>query len=158
MLDLCTETVALAEGRCAYAEARYVALDEERLAVRDGRIDDASSSTSEGLGVRVRVGAGWGFAATREVSRAGARAVLAQALDIAQTQPSAPAAPLAPASAARGTWSSSWEVDPFELGLEEKLGLLVAAEAALRAGADPRLVRTVAEASARRERKAFAST
>src|SRR3954454_16681970 len=158
MLDLCTETVALAEGRCAYAEARYVALDEERLAVRDGRIDDASSSISEGLGVRVRVGAGWGFAATRDVSRAGAQAALAQALAGAEAQPSAPPTPLAAVPVARGSWSSSWEVDPFALSLEDKLALLVAAEAALHEGADARLVRTAAAASARRERKAFAST
>ena len=158
MLDLCTETIALADGRCSYAEARHVALDEERLAVADGRIDDAGARRSEGLGVRVRVGGGWGFAATRDVSRAGAAAALAQALAIAESQPAAPPRPLAPVAAARGHWASAWEVDPFALALEDKLGLLVAAEAALRATADPRLVRTVAEAGARRERKALATT
>jgi len=158
MLDLCTETVGLAEGRCAYAEARHVALDEERLAVRDGRIDDAARSSSEGLGVRVRVGSGWGFAATRDATLAGATAALERALAIAEAQPTAPPTPLAPVAPARGTWSSAWVQDPFELALEEKLAVLVAAEAALRAGGDARLARTVAEASARRERKAFAST
>ena len=61
VLDLCTETIALADGRCAYAEARHVALDEERLAVADGRIDDADARRSEGLGVRVRVGGALGL-------------------------------------------------------------------------------------------------
>jgi TldD protein len=157
-LDLCTRVVALAEGRCAYADARHVALDEERLVVEGGRIDAADRSTSEGLGVRVRSGAGWGFAATRDATPAGAEAALGQALALAHAQPAAPATPLAPVPAAGGHWSSSWQTDPLALPLEDKLALLVAAEAALRAHPDGRLVRTVAEASARRERKALAST
>ena len=158
MLDLCTETIALADGRCSYAEARHVALDEERLEVADGRIEDADALRSEGLGVRVRVGGGWGFAATRDVSRAGAEAALARALAIAEAQPSGPPRPLAPVAPARGHWASAWEIDPFALALEDKLGLLIAAEAALRAAGDQRLVRTVAEAGVRRERKALATT
>jgi TldD protein len=158
-LDMCTDLVGLAEGRCAYAEARYVELDDERLAVEGGRIDEADRTTSEGLGVRVRVGGGWGFAATRDVSRPAAEAALTRALAIAEAQPSAPPTPLAPLEGlARGHWSSGWEIDPFALALDEKLALLVAAEAALREGGDPRLIRTMAEVSARRERKSFAST
>ena len=57
---------------------------------------------------------------------------------------------------AHGHWSSAYEIDPFSVGLEEKLALLFAAEEALRG--DPRLVRTEAGARAWRERKAFAST
>jgi TldD protein len=158
-LDLCTEVVALADGRCAYAEVRHVQLDEERLAVEGGRIDEADRERSEGLGIRVRVGGGWGFAATRDVSRPAAEAALARALATAEAQPSAPGRPLAPLDApARGHWSSAFATDPFTLALEEKLALLVAAEDALRDGGDPRLIRTLAQASARRERKSFAST
>jgi TldD protein len=158
-LDLCTHVVALADGRAAYAEARHVALDQERLAVEGGHIDEADRSTSEGLGIRVRVGGGWGFAATRDVSAAGAEAALRRALAMAESQPAGRPAALAPIDApARGHWASSWTTDPFALALEEKLALLVAAEAALREGGDARLIRTLAESSARRERKAFAST
>lgn len=157
-LDLCTHVVALADGRCAYAEARHVALDEERLVVEGGRIDAADRSTSEGLGIRVRSDGRWGFAATRDTTPPGAEAALRQALALAEAQPPAPPAPLAPVPPAAGHWSSSWATDPFALPLEDKLALLVAAEAALRDGHDARLVRTVAEASARRERKALAST
>jgi TldD protein len=157
-LDLCTDVVALAEGRCAYADARHVALDEERLVVEGGRIDAADRSTSEGLGIRVRSGGGWGFAATRDATPAGAETALAHALALAEAQPATPGTPLSPVPAATGHWSSSWETDPFALPLEDKLALLVAAEAALHADPDARLVHTVAEASARRERKALAST
>jgi TldD protein len=157
VLDLLTELMATAEGRCAYAEARHVEERSEAMAVLSGRIDALDSSDSEGIGVRVRVGGGWGFAATRDVTRTGAGAALTRALAIAEAQPAGPPTPLAPVEPARGHWASPYEIDPFAVSLEEKLGLLFEAEAALRTG-DERLVRTTATARAWRERKAFAST
>jgi TldD protein len=157
VLDLLTELMAAAEGRCAYAEARHVDMRDEGIAVLGGRIDALETSASEGIGVRVRVGGGWGFAATREVTRTGAEAALDRALAIAEAQPSGPPQPLAPVEPAVGHWASAHEVDPFSVALEEKLELLFAAEAALRNG-DERLVRTTATARSWRERKAFAST
>jgi TldD protein len=157
VLDLLTELMATAEGRCAYAEARHVDAREEWVAVLSGRIDALESSASEGIGVRVRVGGGWGFSATREVTRAGAEEALARALAIAEAQPSGPPQPLAPVEPALGHWASEHAVDPFSIALEEKLDLLFAAEAGLRIG-DERLVRTTATARSWRERKAFAST
>jgi len=156
VLDLLTDLMAAAEGRCTYADARWVATDGEDLAVVGGRIDDVAATGSEGIGVRARIGGGWGFAATRDLTPAGAQAALARALAIAEAQPARPARPLAPVPPARGHWSSAWELDPFEIALEEKLALLFAAEAALRD--DDRIVRSTAASTARRERKAFAST
>jgi TldD protein len=149
MLDLLCDLMAVAAGRCAYAEARHVETRAETLAVRGGHVELIDATTSEGIGVRVRVGGGWGFAATGRTDRAGAEAALAQALAIAQAQPSAPATALAPVAPAHGHWRSGFEVDPFAGPLEDKLALLFAAEAALRTG-DARLVRTEASARAGR--------
>ncbi|HEY7618463.1 MAG TPA: TldD/PmbA family protein [Solirubrobacteraceae bacterium] len=157
MLDLLTELMDAARGRCAYAEARHIEARSEAIAVLSGNVDAIDSSASEGIGVRVRVGGGWGFAATRDVTRAGAEAALARALAIAEAQPAGPATPLAPVAPARGHWSSPYESDPFAVALDDKLALLFAAERALRSG-DQRIVRTAATARAWRERKAFAST
>jgi TldD protein len=157
VLDLLTDLVGAAEGRVSYAEARHVADDREHLLVRNGSVEEAGREATEGIGVRVRVGGAWGFAATRDVSRAGAEYALARAIALAEAQPSVPAAELAPVAPARGHWSSAYEVDPLALPLDEKLGLLAAAEAALRTG-DPRLVATSAQAQMRRVDKAFAST
>jgi TldD protein len=157
-LDLLTELMATAEGRCAYAEARHVERREEALAVRAGEVDDIDAASADGIGVRVRVGGGWGFAATREISAAGAEAALAQALAIAEAQPAVPATPLAPVAPASGRWTSPHAVDPFEVSLGDKLAVLFAAEAALRAGGEEGIVRSVAALRSWRERKAFAST
>jgi TldD protein len=158
ILDLLTELMAKAAGRCSYAEARHVDRRDEALAVRAGEVDEFAASSADGIGVRVRIGGGWGFAATRDVSAAGAEAALAQALALAEAQPTTPAAPLAPVPPARGHWASPHEVDPFDVALDDKLDVLFAAEAALRAEGDDRVVRSVAALSAWRERKAFAST
>jgi len=158
-LQLVTELMATARGRAAYAEARFVERREEAVSVRSGEVDDYASSESDGIGVRVRVGGGWGFAATRDASTAGAEAALARALALAEAQPSGPAAPLAPVEPASGHWASPHAVDPFDVPLEDKLELLLASEAALRAdGNAGRIVRSVASVRSWRERKAFAST
>ncbi len=156
MLDLLTEVIARAPQRCTYAEARHVATDGESVLVRNGHVEEVDCEAIDGIGVRVSVGGGWGFAATREATLAGAEHALARAVAIAESQPSAPVGPLAPVAPARGHWSCSYEIDPFDVSLEDKLELLLAAEAALRI--DPRIVRSEAECSSRRVRSAFAST
>jgi TldD protein len=156
VLALLTEAIAAAPARCAYAEARHVATDDESVLVRDGRVARVDSDSSAGVGVRVRIGGGWGFAATREETVAGVQGALARALAIAESQPAAPAGPLASAPPALGHWSAGFERDPFTVSLEDKVELLLAAEAALRG--DPRIVRSDAECASRRVRMAFAST
>src|SRR5512133_4357672 len=156
MLELLTDLMGDAVGRCAYAEARHVDSRSEAIAILNGRVDAIDSSGSEGIGVRVQVGGGWGFAATREVTREGAQAALARALALAEAQPATADRPLAPVAPAFGHWASPYEVDPFTVSLEDKLELLFAVEAALRTG-DERLVRTAATCRAWRERKALAA-
>jgi TldD protein len=131
--DLLTELMESARARAGYADARFVRSRIERLSTRNGRLDQLDSRECEGIGVRVRVRGAWGFAAVRGRERADAEAALTRALAIAEAQPAVPeAAPLAPEPAARGEWSSGFERDPFEVPLEEKLGVLAAADAGLR--------------------------
>ena len=156
ILDLLTEAIATVPGRCGYAEARHVATDDQAVLVRNGEVAQVDSDSSAGIGVRVRAGGGWGFAATREETASAVQDALARALAIAESQPAAPAGPLAPVSPALGHWSAGFEIDPFEVSLEEKLELLLAAEARLRG--DRRIVRSDAQCASRRVRMAFAST
>ena len=62
-----------ADGRCVYAEARWVERSSEAIAVVDGAIEAVDTDDEEGVGIRVWVGSGWGFACTQTLSRAGAR-------------------------------------------------------------------------------------
>ncbi|HEU4975182.1 MAG TPA: TldD/PmbA family protein [Baekduia sp.] len=156
MLDLLRETVDRAAGHCAYAEARHVHHLHEHLAVHDQLIDAVDREEAEGLGVRVLVGGAWGFAATRDVSSAGAEAALRRALAVAAAQPAAGSRPLAPVVAQQGHWEGPCEIDPFAVPLDERLGLLLAATAAMRG--DPRVVRAEASAVMTRTTKALATS
>ena len=114
-----------AAGRSEYADARFVRTQSERLATRNGELDQLDSEDTEGIGVRVRVGGAWGFAAVRGTDKADAEAALERALAIAEAQPAARGAALAAEPPARGTYASPAERDPFEVPLEDKLAVLV---------------------------------
>ena len=144
-------------SRADYADARFVRMRSERLATRNGSLDSLDSYESEGIGVRVRLGSAWGFAAVRGTARAEAEAALARALDVAASQPVAPSAvPLAPEPPAEGLWESPAGLDPFEVPLEDKLAVLLAADAGLRT--EPAVALALASFEAVRVEKVFAST
>ena len=156
MHDLLSEIIDSAAGRAEYADARFVTTQSERLSTRNGALDQLSSGESAGIGVRVRVGGAWGFAAAHGGDRAGAETALARALAVAEAAPAANGTALAPEPPARGSWESPAERDPFEVPLEEKLSVLNGAETLLRS--EPGVNLTQASFHARRLETLFAST
>jgi TldD protein len=156
VLELLQKTVDRAAGHCAYAEARHVHTRTEQLAVHDELVDAADADESEGIGVRVLVGGAWGFAATRDVSAAGAELALKRALAVAAAQPAAGVRPLAPVAPSTGHWEGPCAIDPFAIALEERLAHLFAAVAAMRG--DARIIRAEASAHLVRTRKALATS
>src|SRR3954447_2263375 len=156
MKELLEELMDSASSRADYADVRHVRSRADSLATRNGAVDEVESSEAEGVGVRVRVGGAWGFAATRELDRPALERALGQALAIAAAQPRAPATPLTPEPPARGHWQSEFEVDPFTVAMEHKLELLTAADDAMRG--DPRIALTNAYMVSFREARTFAST
>jgi TldD protein len=157
VLDALVDLVDAARGRCSYADARWVERSHESVSVVDGAIEAVEIDDEEGVGVRVRVDGAWGFAATQTLTQAGLEQALTRALALAEAQPRVPGAmPLAPVAPARGSWQGPCVTDPFGVSLEEKLGLLLAADEAM--AGDPRLRRRRASCLAERTVKAFAST
>jgi TldD protein len=155
--DLLRDLIDSAQARAGYADARFVRSRVERLSTRNGRLDQLDSDESEGIGIRVRVGGSWGFAAARGTDRADAEDALRRALAIAEAQPSVPdAAPLAPEPPARGEWATPVERDPFSVPVEEKLAILLAADLGLRT--DPGVKITLARFSAFQTEKLFANS
>ena len=152
MLELLTDLMGDAEGRCAYAEARHVDVARARRSPSaTARVDARRQlDESEGIGVRVRVGGGWGFAATRDVDprrrRGGAGPRARASPRPSPRAPAAPLAPVAPAPRALGLALRASTRSPSPL--EDKLELLFAAEAALRAATSASCARA-ADAAAR---------
>jgi len=145
-----------AATRAEYADARFVRTRSERLSTRNGAVDQVDSHDSEGIGVRVRVGGSWGFAAVRGTDKAAAESALERALAIAAAQPRSSGAALAEEPPAVGSYESPAERDPFEVPLEDKLAVLWAADAGLRT--EPEVALTLARFQAVRVHKLFAST
>jgi TldD protein len=151
-----SELMDSAAASGAYADVRFIRERSEYIATRNGQVDDLHYGEDEGIGVRVRVGGAWGFAATRDTSKAGAEAALARAMAIAEAQPSAEATPLAPEPPARGEHRGGEGTDPFTVPLERKLERLLEADAAL--GGDPRMNLRQAHFGAYARESVFAST
>ena len=145
-----------ARGRADYADARRVHVRSERIGVRDGQLERLDVVEDEGVGVRVRLDGAWGFAATRGDGDDRARGALARALEVARSQQSTDGLPLAPEPPARGSYRSPFEIDPFDVPLEDKLAVLVAATAAM--GAEPGVTVARAHLSAFRTETTFASS
>src|SRR3954470_9991485 len=85
--ELLEDLLDAAAGRADYADARHVRAARERVGIRNGAVHELESDESEGVGVRVRIGGAWGFAAVRGSSRGDAESALERALAVAAAQP-----------------------------------------------------------------------
>ena len=128
----------------------------QTVALRNGELTTVEERDEEGIGVRLRAGGGWVFAASRGSDRAAAEDALRRALAVADAQPDAGDVPLAPEMPARGSYTSRCEIDPFEVTLEDKLALLAQVDAALRDETGVAVAR--AHVSAQAEDRTFASS
>lgn len=110
-----------------YGDLRAVRREQEWLEVRNEALDKASLSTEFGVGVRALVGNSWAFCASVNVSAAGVRQCVEQAVAIARA--AAPGARRSvhrgPPSAQIGEWATPVDVDPFGVSTEEKIDLLM---------------------------------
>ncbi|GAB4289103.1 MAG: TldD/PmbA family protein [Coriobacteriia bacterium] len=125
---------AVAAG-AEYADARVVSSRREELSVRTGRVEAVESGESLGIGVRAIVDGAWGFAASSDLDAASVAETARRAVRIARASALTRRDPvrLAPVDAYRDAWSGPCEIDPFTVSIEEKLGLMLAADEALRA-------------------------
>ena len=119
-----------------YADIRFTRNRTQSLFTREQRVQGLVDNETMGFGIRTLVNGAWGFAASREISRdeiarvARQSALQARANSLTVVRPVV----LAPVTATPdGTWRTPIEIDPFTVPVEDKVGLLLAAnEAALK--------------------------
>jgi len=119
-------------GGASFADARINRARNNSVATREQQIVGVGDSDTQGLGVRALVDGTWGFAATRELTRDGVTRAAREAVAIAKANkiPGAPPVVLAPAPAYTDvTWKSAYTTDPFEIPIEQKVDLLLKANA-----------------------------
>ena len=145
-----------AAARFAYADARHVRRRTEEVTVRNGELAALGSHEDEGIGVRIRVGGAWAFAAARGSDRAAGEEALARAIALAENTPRAIETPLAEEPVSGGEYASPASIDPFSVPLDQKLALLLPAEAAMRE--QPGVTVGRAGTIAHKEEKVFVSS
>ncbi|MEV1010563.1 TldD/PmbA family protein [Streptomyces sp. NPDC049881] len=136
---------ALARARALGAEHADFRLERVRSAnwlLRDARPAGAADRTETGFAVRVVHGGAWGFAAGVDMTMDAAARVASQAVEMAKLSARIIAAAgsderveLAPEpSHGERTWISPYEVNPFDVPEEERIGRLADWSARLLAG------------------------
>ena len=142
-----------------YADVRFVRNRSQNVSTREQRVSGISDSETYGFGIRTLVGGAWGFAASRELTRDEVSRVAKQSVAQARASRSALVRPvvLAPTPGpVNGTWKSPVEIDPFDIAIEDKVALLLAANAAAMKVNGARFVNS--SMFFLREEKTFAST
>lgn len=117
-----------------YADVRIVRGASESINVKNGKVDALASSADYGFGVRVIVDGAWGFASSFTVSDEEGERIATQAVRIARASARLKKedVKLAPVEPAEGHFETKWKIDPFEVPLEEKIGLLLDADKIMR--------------------------
>jgi TldD protein len=159
MNDLATAALNVAQVQGAsYADVRIVERTTEGIAVKNGNIDGIASGTARGFNVRVLVNGAWGFAASAIMTTEEAERVAAQAVRIARASALVAGTParLSPLAPQHGTYTTPMQLDPFQVPLDDKIRLLLDADAAMRGVAGVAV--TTGNIEYGREQKLFMST
>jgi len=137
-----THALDFAELRGAqYADIRVVDAQNETISLKNGVVQQLDFTDTIGFGVRVLVNGAWGFASSRELTPVEVERVTAMAFEIAKASAltAGGSVDLGPAVTSTGTYVTPYQIDPFSVSLEDKLDLLLAADAELSKVEGPRI-------------------
>jgi len=115
-----------------YADVRIGRQRQNFVFTREKQIQNVVDTDTMGCGIRALVDGTWGFAATRTLTREGVAGAAREAVAIAKANRLArdQAVELLPvASYPDASWTSPFEVDPWDVSVEEKADLLLSANA-----------------------------
>lgn len=126
--ELADAALALAKRLGAsYADIRINRYRQESISTRERQVQNVSTNQNFGFGVRVLVNGTWGFAASPIVSIEEVRRVTDEAISIAKANSvfQKNKIELAPVAKAVASWKSSFEKDPFDVPIDDKIQFLL---------------------------------
>jgi len=135
MNDLAQLALDTAVARGAdFADVRFVESSREELQVKNGQVGGLDLTETQGIGVRVLVRGGWGYAATDRLTRGGVESCAALAVQVGRASAGFLREPvrLAPEPPHKAVWASACAIDPFTIPIERKLDLLFRVDESLR--------------------------
>ena len=158
--DLCMRALNSAKAAGAsYADIRVARTRSQSVSTREQQITNLVDGETFGFGIRVLAQGAWGFAASRDLTAAEVDRVARLAVTQAKANRRAMLKPvtLAPTPAVKdGRWRSPIETDPFDVPIEDKVALLLRANAEALKVAGARFVNS--SLSFVRDQKTYAST
>ncbi|MBI3922209.1 MAG: TldD/PmbA family protein [Armatimonadetes bacterium] len=129
LLDLARHALNVAQhyGAQQYADVRVARYLRQNLNCEDERVSGIRDSEDIGLGVRVIVDGAWGFAGSGRLTRDEVERVARQAVDIARASATTMREPvrLVPEPPRQSAFRPAYEVDPFAVPIDRKVGLLL---------------------------------
>jgi TldD protein len=143
----------------SYADVRVSRNRTQSVTTRENRVTGLDDSETMGMGVRVLADGAWGFAATRDLTAPEVTAAAREAVVQARANRAGLLRPVELAPVDRvpdGRWRAAAQIDPFTIPIEDKVGLLLAANAEAMKVRDARFVNS--SMFFLREEKSFAST
>jgi TldD protein len=114
--------------RVDYGDVRIVRNKTEVLKVKNEKTETATYSENIGFGVRVIVNGAWGFASSSRVTKKEMERVVKNAIEIAKgsSRVKKEDVRFSTEKTCEDSYRTKYKEDPFQISLEEKLGLLYA--------------------------------
>ena len=122
------------ECGASYADVRILRRETEDIWLRTGKVEELNRSSSYGFGVRVIVDGAWGFACSPSLTFEDAARVAEEAVRTARASATLKRKDvvLADVEPHVGSYETDWDIDPFDVPLETKIGMLKELDQTLR--------------------------
>jgi TldD protein len=123
-----------AKRGATYADVRVLDTRHRYLSTKNGQASQVRESQSQGLGIRVIVDGGWGFASTDAMTRADVDRTSALAVEIARASALTLKHPiqLVPEEKVVDHWAAPCRIDPFSIPVSSCLELMLKIDAEMR--------------------------
>ena len=110
-----------------YADIRIAEYKRQLLNTEDERVNNITDNENIGFGVRVLAKGAWGFAGSSEINREEIQRITKLAINIANASATTLRKPvcLTPEPAHQETFTTPYQIDPFSVGIDQKIGLLL---------------------------------
>ncbi len=159
MKDECSLGVETArKAGATYADMRVVERRVSFLRIKNDNVEALTDNASSGFGIRVLTDGAWGFSSSSVLVNDEIRRVAQEAVRIARASARVKAEDvrLSDVPSRDDRYRSTWRTNPWEVPLEERIGLLMEAQKAMAVDDDIKV--RIANLEAFRERKYFASS
>lgn len=160
MQGLILNTLSTLQGMgIEYGDCRIIRRITQEIVVKNKSPEVVKSQESYGIGIRVLVDGAWGFAATNELDARSVNQTARIAVAVARASTRLPACvkeQLAPNTPVKDSYTTPYQVDPFDISLEDKLNVLIQATQQMLKHRKVKIARSFFNAM--KEEKIFGST